>query len=210
MANMSVKVLGVSSSPRLGGNSELLLKKALEGAAESGAQIEYVRLADLTIAPCLECNYCFTTGRCRIEDDFQAVMERILEADRLYFAAPIFFMTVPAQAKLLIDRCQCLWARKTVLKKPLVHRSQKDRFAMVIAVGASKSTKMFESVRLTLKSYFNLLDLSYRGGLFVNKVDDLGDIEKKPQALTEAFNLGKKLALIETEAPKEPLEIELI
>lgn len=203
-----MKVIGISASPRLKGNSDLLLREALAGAASVGAQTEYIRLCDLKIAPCVECNSCRGTGRCRIEDDYQMVLSKLLEADRLIFATPIFFMTVCAQAKILIDRCQCLWANKYVLNKPLITGGERDRRAMVIAVGGSKSKKMFESVRLTMKYYFDVLDMQYVANLFINKIDDLGVIKKHPSAMRQAHRLGAEL-VSSTAPPQKPIDIEL-
>src|SRR4030042_367142 len=141
---MALKVIGISASPRRNGNSDLLLQQALAGAESAGAQTEYVRLADFKIAPCVECNSCYKTGVCVVKDDYQLISAKMLDADRIIFATPIFFMAVCAQAKALIDRCQCLWAHKYVLKKPIITAAGRDRRAMVIAVGGSKSTQMFE------------------------------------------------------------------
>ena len=138
---MNVKVLGISASPRLKGNSDLLLRQALAGADAAGAGTEYIRLRDLNIAPCIECNSCYKSGACVVEDDYQMLSSKMLEADRLIFATPIFFMTVCAQAKALIDRCQCLWAHKYVLKKPLI-TTGRDRRAMVVASSPTRSKSM--------------------------------------------------------------------
>jgi len=206
---MILKVLGISTSPRIKGNSDLLLREALAGAASAGAQIEYLRIADLNISPCVECNCCYSTGRCRVQDDYQQVLQKMLDADRLIFATPVFFATVCAQAKILIDRGQCLWANKYVLKKPLFENGPRDRRALVIAVGGSKSKKQFDSIRLTLKSYFDALDMKYVANLFVNKVDVRGAIRKHPSALQESFRLGKDLVAIET-PPDMPVDVALI
>jgi multimeric flavodoxin WrbA len=133
----------------------------------------------------------------------------MLDADRLIFATPIFFMTVCAQAKALIDRCQCLWAHKYVLKKPLINTAGRDRRAMVIAVGGSKSKKMFDSIRLTMKYFFNVLDINYAANLFVNKMEDPGQIKNHPSAMEQAFALGQKLVAPDTPPPEKPLDIEL-
>jgi hypothetical protein len=117
-------------------------------------------------------------------------------------------MSVCAQAKILIDRCQCLWANKYVLKKPLFINGNRDRRAMVIAVGGTKSKKMFDSVRLTMKYYFDVLDMQYVANLFVNKVDDCGEIKKHPIALKEAYRLGSELVTVET-PPEKPIDVEL-
>jgi multimeric flavodoxin WrbA len=204
---MTIKVLGLSTSPRANGNSDLLLRQALAGAQSAGAHPEYIRLSDLNIAPCKECNWCYTTGTCRIEDDYQVLSAKLLNTDRLIFATPIFFMSVCAQAKALIDRSQCHWANKYIMKKQLITAGQ-DRRAMVIAVGGSKSTKMFDSIRLTMKSYFDSLEMQYAANLFVNKVSDVGQIQKHPSALKEAFRLGKELITAPT-PPEKPIDIEL-
>jgi len=205
---MTLKVLGISTSPRLKGNSDLLLQEALAGAESAGAEIEYLRIAELNIAPCVECNCCYTTGKCRVQDDYQQVLQKMLDADRLIFATPVFFMTVCAQAKILIDRGQCLWANKHVLKKPLFDKGPRDHRAMVIAVGGSKSKKQFENIRLTMKSYFNALDVKYIAGLFVNQIDVRGAINKHPSALKEAFRLGKELVTVKN-PPDNPVDVEL-
>jgi multimeric flavodoxin WrbA len=206
---MALKVIGISASPRLNGNSDLLLRQALAGAESVGAQTEYLRLSDFKIAPCIECNSCYKTGRCVVKDDYHLISAKMLDADRLIFATPIFFMTVCAQAKILIDRCQCLWAHKYVLKKPLISAAGRDRRAMVIAVGGSKSKKMFDSIRLTMKYFFDVLDINYAANLFVNKVEDPGQIKNHPSAMEQAFALGQKLVVPDTPPPEKPLDIEL-
>lgn len=204
-----MKALGISTSPRLKGNSDLLLRRALEGAESAGAQTEYIRLADLDIAPCNECNNCYKAGDCTLEDNYQPLIEKILHADLLIFATPIFFMTVCSQAKILIDRCQCFWARKYVLKLPLPESLPPHRRAMVIAVGATKGKKMFDSVRLTMKYFLNALDITPAANLFVNNIDDLGQIQKHPTALDEAFQLAQNIADPNTPPPEKTIDIEL-
>ena len=204
---MIANVLGISTSPRKKGNSDLLLREALTGAETAGARIEYVRLADYKVGPCIECNACYKTGECAVKDDYQQLLEKILKADGLIFATPIFFMGVCAQAKNLIDRGQCLWARKYILKKEVVP-SEQDRRAMVIAVGGSKSKKQFECVRLTMVSYFDSLELGYVSNLFVGQVDFLGEITKHPSAIKEARRLGSELVMAET-PPSKPVNVEL-
>ena len=189
---MALKVLGISSSPRCGGNSDALLREALAGAGAAGANVEYLSLRGLSLSPCVECNSCARTGLCRIDDDFQPVFARMVDADRLIFATPVFFMAVCSQGKLLIDRCQCLWARKYILKKPL-YDEPRDRRAMVIAVGGSRSRKMFDAVGLTMKYWFDALEMHWASNLYVNGVDEAGSVKQHPLALQEARRLGAAL-----------------
>ena len=186
----------------------MLLRQALAGAESAGGEVACVRLADCSIGACIECNACYATGLCRVQDDYQQLLKEILGADRLIFATPIFFMSVCAQAKMLIDRGQCLWAHKYVLKKQLLP-AEHDRRAMVIAVGGSKSKKQFESIRLTMMSYFDSLEVSYVSNLFVNKIDGPGEIQRHPSALNEAYRLGKELVSTDTPPPQKPIAVQL-
>ncbi|MHC4171302.1 MAG: flavodoxin family protein [Planctomycetota bacterium] len=136
------------------------------------------------------------------------MLAKILDADRLVFATPVFFMSVCAQAKNLIDRGQCLWAHKYVLKRESL-TAGRDRRAMVIAVGGSKSKKQFESIRLTMMTYFDALDLNYAVNLFVGRVDDVGEISDHPSALEQAHQLGSQLASGEA-LPEKSIDMELV
>jgi len=100
---------------------------------------------------------------------------------------------VCAQCKLLIDRCQCLWSKKYILKKP-VASGHGGRRGMVIAVGGSKSKKMFEAVRLTVKYFFDALDVEFAGGLFVNRLEAAGEVLERPEAVEAARRFGRELA----------------
>jgi multimeric flavodoxin WrbA len=204
---MGLNILGISTSPRRNGNSDLLLHKALEGAESAGGVVEYLSLNDYNVKPCIECNSCYKTGRCIEKDDYHQVLEKLLKTDRLIFATPVFFMSVCAQAKTLIDRGQCLWAEKYILKK---EKPLHDRRAMIIAVGGSRSIKQYECIRWTFKTYFDCLMMTYVSGLFVGKIDEFGAIVKHPSAFNEAFRLGAMLASPDAPLPEKPVDMEII
>ena len=103
------KILAFYGSPRRKGNTSLLLQKAVQGVKESGAEVEEIFLRDLKMSPCLEIYGCKKTGRCVIQDDFQGLYDRILSCQGILLASPIFFYTVSAHTKILMDRCQSLW-----------------------------------------------------------------------------------------------------
>jgi multimeric flavodoxin WrbA len=203
-----MKVLGISTSPRQAGNSDTLLRKALAGAQSAGAEAEYLRLYKFSISPCSACGACYATGECPVQDDFQVLLPKMLQADRLIFATPVYFMSVCAQAKILIDRCQCLWARKYLLRRPISPAQGKKRLAMVIAVGGTKGKKLFDGVRLIMKYYLDALDMGHFANLFVGNVDEAGRIADNAEALAEAFRLGAELVSAQNEAEKL-IEVEL-
>jgi multimeric flavodoxin WrbA len=191
---MAQEVLGLATSPRRDGNSDLLLRECLRGAADAGAHIELFDCRTLKITGCMECNACFKTGRCAINDDMQPLYDKMIACDRLVFATPMFFMTVGWRGKMVIDRCQCLWARKYVLKHPLYDPPRPDRKGVLLAVGATRGKKLFDGVQMVMKYFFDALEMTYAGNVLVRGVDAKGDILQRPEALAEAYELGKRLA----------------
>ena len=185
-----MKVLGIMGSPRIKGNTDLLLDEALKGAQSLGAEVEKITVDKLDIAPCKEYYACLKDGRCIIRDEMDAVYPRILAADAVIVASPIFFYAVSAQTMLLISRCQALWARKYVLKN-LDIPVKKGAF---IAVGATKGAKLFDGPKLTVKYFFKAINAEYSEELLVRGVDKRGEIKDHPESLAEAFELGERLA----------------
>lgn len=188
-----MKVLGIAGSPRRDGNTDLLLAEIMKGAASCGAEVKTIILNDLKITPCQHCDACLKAGRCRIDDDMQMIYRELKEADRVVIASPIQFMGPTAQMKLMIDRCQALWARKYVLKIPPLGTNQ-ERKGLFISVGALKIANLFEPALTIVKSLFKVLDINYAGELVFPGVDKKGAIAKHPEALKQAFLVGQKLA----------------
>ena len=106
-----MKVLGIMGSPRIKGNTDVLLDQALEGTKSQGAEVEKIIVDKLNIAPCREYYGCARDGNCVIRDAMDEVYPKLLSADSVIIASPMFFYGLSAQVKALIDRCQALWAR---------------------------------------------------------------------------------------------------
>ena len=90
------QIVAIYGSPRRRGNTATLLKHAVQGAVDAGAQVNEIILRDLKMSPCLEIYACKKEGKCAIKDDFHNVVDQILSADGLILASPIFFYTVSA------------------------------------------------------------------------------------------------------------------
>ena len=112
-----MRVLGIMGSPRIKGNTDLLLDEALRGAQSQGAEVEKIIVDELKIAPCREYYSCLKDGNCAIRDDMDDIYPKLLGADGVIVASPIFFYGLTSQVKALIDRCQALWSRKYILKQ---------------------------------------------------------------------------------------------
>ncbi len=193
-----MKVLGIFGSPRRGGNTESLLKEYLRGCREAQAETEEVFLRELKITPCLEIYACRKDGRCPIRDDMQNLYGKIAATDILVLASPIFFYSVSAQAKAFIDRCQAFWSQKYLLKQP-VAPGKALRQGVFISVGGSKGEKVFEGALMTMKYFFDALDMVFYKSLLYREIDEKGEILRHPTALAEAYGLGKEMASLKNE-----------
>jgi multimeric flavodoxin WrbA len=185
-----LKVLGIMGSPRIQGNTDLLLDEALKGAQSQGAETEKIVVDKLKISPCKEYYGCLKDGNCVMHDDMDSIYPKLLGADRVIVASPMFFYGITSQLKALIDRCQATWARKYVLNQKL---SDKDRRGAFIAVGATKGKLLFDGSVLVVKYFLKAIDVEYVDELLIRGVDKKGDIKNHATALAEAFELGKKL-----------------
>jgi multimeric flavodoxin WrbA len=184
-------LLGIMGSPRMKGNTDLLLDEALKGAQSQGAETEKIIVDKLKIAPCREYYGCLRDGNCVIRDDMDDIYPKLLKADGVIVASPMFFYGLTSQVKAIIDRCQALWARKYVLKQDLPGSGRKGAF---IAVGATKGKALFDGSILTVKYFFQAIGVEYVDELLVRGVDGKGEIKEYPTALSDAFELGRRLA----------------
>ncbi len=185
-----MRVLGIMGSPRIKCNTDLLLDEALKGGQSQGAEVEKIMVDKLKIAPCREYYGCLRDGNCVIRDDMDDLYPKLLTADTIIVASPIFFYGLTGQLKALIDRCQALWARKYILKQDLPDSTRKGAF---IAVGATRGKQLFDGSILTVKYFFQAIGVKYVDELLVRGVDKKGEIKEHPTALSDAFELGKRL-----------------
>jgi hypothetical protein len=185
------RVLGIAGSPRRKGNTETLLHRFLAGAQNAGAEVDKVVAARLSIAGCRACDGCWGDGQCVVQDDFQAINDQLVAADVIALAAPLYFWNLPAQVKVLIDRSQCQWARKCVLKLPLASTSsgRSRRRGVFLCVGGDPQAEFGCAIK-TVEGFFGLYETEYWAELLVGDVDPRGAILEHPTALQEAFDLG--------------------
>jgi multimeric flavodoxin WrbA len=201
-----MKVLGIYGSPRREGNSDVLMKAFLQGAAASGALVEEIFLREKKISPCLEIYHCFKDGTCPIKDEMRGIYDQLVEADIVALASPVFFYSVSAQAKTLIDRTQALWARRYVLKDdfPGGHRQ-----GVLLCTAATKGRLLFVGSRLVTKYFFDAINVRYAAEILVRGVDEKGAINDRPEELEKARDLGRRLGQGEVMGPikMEPLAV---
>lgn len=193
MATVPFEVLGIAGSPRRGGNTDLLLERALSGAAARGARARRLNLSDLKIEPCRHCDCCRETGVCVIKDDMQAIHRELRSATHLVLAAPVYFMGPPSQVKAMIDRCQSLWVLKYRLKQKLALDPAAPRRGLLLAAGGSRMKNMFDPSIAIVRSWLVVLDFFYTGEVTQGGVDEPGAVRDQPTALAAAWTAGQRL-----------------
>ena len=185
------KIVAIFGSPRRKGNTSTLLKKAVEGARDSGAEVEEIVLRDLKMSPCLEIYGCKQAGECAIKDDFQMVRDKMLDSQGLMLASPVFFYAVSSHTKILMDRFQSLWVKKNWVDKTPRDDQIVKRKGLFISVGATRGKKLFDGMLLSVRYFFDVLDMELWKALLYRQLDFQDDVLKHPEYLEEAYTTGK-------------------
>ena len=188
------KIVAIYGSPRPNGNTAVLMKQAVCGAKDAGADVKEIFLRDQKMSPCLEIYKCKKTGQCAIKDDFQKVLKLLMDSDGLMLASPIFFYSVSAHTKILMDRCQSCWVKKYWIDKVPFGKWTAKRKGLFISAGATKGKKLFDGVLLTVKYFFDVLDMEVWDSLLYRGLDFEGDVLAHPEYLKQAYETGKKFA----------------
>lgn len=187
-------LLAIAGSPRRGGNTELLLDEVIRAATDAGLAAEKLVVSELGISPCISCGNCWATGDCVIEDKMQEVYKKLLNADYVVVASPLYFLGVSAQLKALIDRCQALWARRFILKRPLRNGKKQPRglFISTAAIRVAED-KIFSGSRQTVRAIFNALEIEYAGDLFFKGLEELGEVKTRPEYRKQTYSATRAL-----------------
>jgi multimeric flavodoxin WrbA len=190
---MARRVLGILGSPCLNGNTAALLDAVLEGAREEGALVERFDLVRMKMSACAECGGCDTGASCvQARDDMLLIYDKIRKVDAIVLASPIFFMGVTAQMKAMIDRCQCYWVERFVMKKRVYEGKRRPKGLFVSCAGGPKEL-VFEPAIHVVKAFFSAIDYEYSGEVLLGHTDDPSLEPRKKAALVKAKAAGRAL-----------------
>jgi len=202
--------LGLVGSPIRGGNVDLLVDQVLAGAASQGVHIEKIFLNDLTIRPCQSCgpgphnvgphhmgshSLGPHPGHCRIDDDMRQIHALIDAANILILGTPVYFDTVSAQMKLLIDRCNCM---TPLLIQPdgtcaFAERPACRKRAVLVAVAGSR--QQFRALRVTVKGFLKWVGAElFEEVLYAHDSTTRGGVRDDAKTLEAAFHAGVRAA----------------
>lgn len=175
---MAKKVLIISASPRKGGNSDILCDQFKKGSEEAGNTVEKVYLQQKKIGPCLACYGCRGTGVCVQKDDMEELLNKMVEADVLVLATPVYFYSMDGQLKTMIDRTL---PRYTQIQ---------DKDVYVIATAAAGRRAM-ERTMDAMRGFTDCLPRArVKGEIYGEGVYQKGEVENT-SAYTLAFEAGK-------------------
>lgn len=177
---MKKNVLVISTSPRKGGNSDTLADAFVKGAQEAGHDTEKVTLYDKTIGFCKGCLACQRTGRCVIRDDADRIAQKMLTADVIAFATPIYYYGMSGQMKTMLDRAN-----------PLFSSDYAFRDIYLLATAAEDGEHTIDGAVTGITGWIDCFEKARLAGtVFAGGVTGVGEIQGHP-ALEKAYNLGK-------------------
>ena len=177
---MRKKVLILSGSPRKGGNSDALCDQFLRGALEAGHKVEKIRVAEKKIGYCTACYYCQQSGGvCAKKDDMAELLQKIIDADVLVLASPVYFYSIDAQLKTVIDRTVARWTEV------------RDKEFYYIVTCADEERESQERTLECFRGYADCVEGAVeKGVIYGTGVYKPGEIKNTP-AFAQAYEMGK-------------------
>ena len=179
---MSKKVLILSGSPRKGGNSDILCDEFARGAQEAGHEAEKIRVAAKKVAPCSACYYCRDHGgECVHKDDMAEILQKMIDADVLVLASPVYFYSIDAQLKAVIDRTVARW----------LEVKNKEFYYIVTMADEEKSSA--DTTLACFLGYADCVEGAVEKGVIIGSgVYEPGKV-KATSAMQRAYEMGKNV-----------------
>ena len=176
---MSKKVLILSGSPRRDGNSDILCNEFAKGATEAGHLVEKLRVAEMSISPCRACYACKSSGKCVIKDDMAEVLQKMIDADIIVLASPVYFYSIDAQLKAVIDRTVARWLEV------------KNKEFYYIVTAADEETASADTTLACFRGYADCVEGAREMGVILGMgAYQKGEILDTP-AMKQAYELGR-------------------
>lgn len=179
---MSKNVLILSGSPRKGGNSDLLCDQFAKGAEVAGHSVEKIRVSEKKIAPCSACYYCRQSGgECAHKDDMGEVLQKMIDADVIVLASPVYFYSIDAQLKAVIDRTVARWLEV------------RDKEFYYIVTMADQGEDSADTTLACFRGYAECVEGAKEMGVVIGSgVYEPGKVADTP-AMTKAYEMGKSV-----------------
>lgn len=175
------KILILSGSPRKNGNSDILCDEFARGALEAGHEVEKIRVAEKKIGYCRACYACRGTGVCAIKDDMAEILQKMIDSDVLVLASPVYFYSIDAQLKAVIDRTVARWLEV------------KNKEFYYVVTAADEDHASADTTLACFRGYAECVE----GAKEMGVIYDMGAYEKgeikDKAAMREAYEMGKRV-----------------
>lgn len=190
-----VKICGIVGSPVKKGSVDLLVSRVLEGARSEGAETEKIFLNDLKIRPCQDCEKDPDPEYCLFDDDMKVIYDALDSCDVVVLGSPLYFDTVSAQTKLMIDRCNCLmpYVKREDGAYGFERRKQSRNEGVFIAVGGQD--RDFTPILTTVKAFFKWANIELVDKILYGQTDEVrGGVKDDEETMARAFEIGVRIA----------------
>lgn len=180
---MGKRVLIISTSLRKGGNSEILADECIKGVRQAGHEVEKISLQDKEINFCKGCLACKNTKRCVMHDDADMIVQKMLSADAIVFATPIYYYEMSGQMKTLLDRAN-----------PLYFSDYRFRDVYLLATSADEDESAMDGAVKGLQGWISCFEKARLVGVVrCTDTDAIGAVQNAARALETAYEMGKNV-----------------
>lgn len=179
---MEKKILILSGSPRKGGNSDILCDEFMRGAEKSGHNVKKIRITEKEIHPCIACYHCRDNGgQCVFKDDMAEILQNMIDADVLVLASPVYFYSIDAQLKAVIDRTVARWLEV------------KNKEFYYIVTMADEDSASADTTLACFRGYADCVEGAVEKGVIIaGGVYEPAEV-KQTSAMNEAYEMGENV-----------------
>jgi multimeric flavodoxin WrbA len=191
---MTKTIIALLGSP-LEGNTALLLDQAIAGAKSVGSDVVRYHVPLLDFSPCMRIDFCKEYPTCKMDDDVTRLMPEFARANGFIIATPVMTMGVPGGLKSFMDRFHVFFNAKFLRNAPMVPKDLREsRKTLVISISGMNLKNNFDCLMTTVRAYCDTIDAPVMDTLFVKDMDNIIDINTRPEILKEAHDKGVLLA----------------
>jgi multimeric flavodoxin WrbA len=190
-----MKISGIVGSPKKNGNVDLLVSQVLKGASSQGAKTFKIYLNDLHVKPCQSCGVDPYPKYCLFDDDMKPIYDALESSNVIVLGSPVYFDTVSAQVKLMIDRCNCLmpYVKRADGTWCFERRLKKRRKGVFVTVAGAQQE--FDTILTTVKGFFNWANIELvETILYPNNSNELGGVRNNEKRTAQAFEIGVRIS----------------
>jgi multimeric flavodoxin WrbA len=192
---VTLKVCGIVGSSRKNGNVDLLVSEVLKGAASKGAETYKLYLNDMNIKPCQSCGVDPNPEHCLFKDDMERIYDAVENSDAIVLGSPVYFDTVSAQIKLMIDRSNCLmpYVEKSDGSFGFERRMKRPRNGVFVVVSGKEQE--LDTILATVKGFFYWANIELVETFsYAHDDNELGSIKKDKKKMRQAFDIGVRIS----------------